>query len=187
VLRLHPVLPIVLYTGPRPWNSSRTVTDMLGEPEAFHAFAPVWEPIFWNLADRTTEDLLNSGADWLRQHDLVRMALSYAMLSRPRVERQGLLDAVKQANPTRQELVQAMIQTIADSYREEGFLKGFAQGEAQGRLQEAKNLLQALLEDRFGVLPVSLVAQISDTKDLQQLQMAVLKAGRLGKLEDLQL
>jgi Putative transposase, YhgA-like len=71
-LRLQPVLPIVLYTGRTPWGSNRTLVDLLGEPTAFHAFAPSWRPIFWNLADQTPEALLNSGMEWLQTLAVIR-------------------------------------------------------------------------------------------------------------------
>jgi len=72
-LHLRPVLPIVLYTGPRPWGSNRTLTDLLGEPVAFHAFAPVWQPLFWNLADQTPEELLQTSAEWLQTLAVIRV------------------------------------------------------------------------------------------------------------------
>ncbi|MGH7170881.1 MAG: Rpn family recombination-promoting nuclease/putative transposase, partial [Gemmataceae bacterium] len=72
-LRLAPVLPIVLYTGPTPWGSKRTMADLLAEPKVFHAFAPKWEPIFWNLADYTPDQLLQSGAAWLEMLSVLRV------------------------------------------------------------------------------------------------------------------
>lgn len=72
-LRFSPVLPIVLYTGPTPWGSNRTMADLLNEPKEFHAFAPKWEPLFWNLADYTPEQLLNSGAPWLQMLSVLRV------------------------------------------------------------------------------------------------------------------
>src|SRR5947209_16106842 len=71
-LRLNPVLPLVLYTGTTPWGSNRTLADLLGEPAAFHAFAPAWQPLFWNLADQTPEALLRSGAGWLQLMAVMR-------------------------------------------------------------------------------------------------------------------
>jgi hypothetical protein len=72
-LRLRPVLPIVLYTGARPWGSNRTLVDLLDEPAAFHAFAPAWQPLFWNLAEQTPAALLQTGAEWLQALAVVRM------------------------------------------------------------------------------------------------------------------
>jgi predicted transposase YdaD len=63
---LRPVLPLVLYTGTTRWGSNRALSDMLGEPVAFHPFAPDWRLLFWNLADQTPEDLLQSEAGWLQ-------------------------------------------------------------------------------------------------------------------------
>ena len=73
-LRLHPVLPIVLYTGATPWGSNRTLAEMLGEPAAFHAFAPSWQPLFWNLSERTPQALLDSGGQWLQLLAVMRAA-----------------------------------------------------------------------------------------------------------------
>jgi putative YhgA-like transposase len=71
-LLLPPVLPIVFYTGAVPWGSNRRLADLLGEPRAFHTFAPTFEPIFWNLADRTAETLLETGEDWLQLLAILR-------------------------------------------------------------------------------------------------------------------
>ena len=71
-LRLHPVLPIVLYTGATPWGSNRTLAEMLGQPAAFHAFAPSWQPLFWNLSERTAKSLVDDGEQWLQLLALMR-------------------------------------------------------------------------------------------------------------------
>ena len=65
-LELHPVLPIVLYTGATPWGSNRTLAELLGQPAAFHAFAPSWQPLFWNLSERTAQSLVDDGEQWLQ-------------------------------------------------------------------------------------------------------------------------
>ncbi len=57
--RLRPVLPIVLYTGDRPWGSPMTLRELLDEPKAFHAFVPDWRPIFWELNKQQPDDLVN--------------------------------------------------------------------------------------------------------------------------------
>jgi len=63
---LTPILPIVLYTGPRTWGSARSLRDLLGEPTAFHGFAPVWQPLFWELATHSTEELVNGPTAFLQ-------------------------------------------------------------------------------------------------------------------------
>src|SRR5262249_15972149 len=58
--------------GRAPWGSNETILDLLGEPEAFHAFAPTWKPLFWNLADQSPESLLQSGLEWLQALAVIR-------------------------------------------------------------------------------------------------------------------
>ena len=65
-LLLTPVLPIVLHTGPRPWTNIRTLRETLGPPEAFHQFTPDWQPIFWELATHSFEELLDGPAAFLQ-------------------------------------------------------------------------------------------------------------------------
>ena len=45
---------------------------MLDEPEAFHAFAPKWEPIFWELSEHTADELLNSKEAFMQLLAIVR-------------------------------------------------------------------------------------------------------------------
>jgi len=49
-LRLSPVLPLVLHTGPGPWQKTVRLHDLLGEPAEFHGFVPQWAPLFWELS-----------------------------------------------------------------------------------------------------------------------------------------
>jgi hypothetical protein len=63
-LLLSPVLPLVLYTGSRPWENNRTLHDLLDEPSEFHGFVPQWGPLFWELGQHTADDLLASGDEW---------------------------------------------------------------------------------------------------------------------------
>ena len=70
---LPPVLPIVLHAGARPWGSARTIADMLGEPASFHRFAPVWEPLIWELSGHSAEGLLTSDALFLQALSVVRV------------------------------------------------------------------------------------------------------------------
>jgi hypothetical protein len=71
--RLPPVVPIVLYTADVPWGSNKELIDLLGPPDSLHAFAPVWKPIFWNLAERTPENLL-AGGPWMQLMTVMRVS-----------------------------------------------------------------------------------------------------------------
>jgi hypothetical protein len=72
-LRFTPVIPIVLYTGPTPWGSTRRMTELLAEPAVFHSFAPASEPLFWSLAEHSAEELLSRGGVW---HNLLAVIRS---------------------------------------------------------------------------------------------------------------
>ena len=65
-LVMTPVLPIVLYTGERQWNTARTLRDLFGEPNAMHAFVPDWKPLFWELPDHPADELLGSQLVFVR-------------------------------------------------------------------------------------------------------------------------
>jgi hypothetical protein len=58
--QLPPIASIVLYTAPIRWGSNRSIKEMLGEPQEFHAFAPEWEPIFWELGNHSVDELLTN-------------------------------------------------------------------------------------------------------------------------------
>jgi hypothetical protein len=62
--QLGPVLPIVLYTAPRPWGSNRSVRDLYQGPEEFQGFVPDWAPLFWNLSERTAQELSATREGW---------------------------------------------------------------------------------------------------------------------------
>ena len=77
-LKLNPVLPLVFYTGTTGWTQARTLAGLLGEPAALHAFAPSWQPLFWNLADQPPEQLLESGDGWLQVLAVIRAQFAAA-------------------------------------------------------------------------------------------------------------
>ena len=70
-LRLTPILPIVLSSSGKPWGTTKKFVELLDEPTAFHAFAPDWNPIFWELGTETTEKLLASGDPFVNLMSLV--------------------------------------------------------------------------------------------------------------------
>lgn len=70
--RLSPVVPIILHTGSPPWRTHRVLADLIGGPEELRAFAPQWEPLFWDLAEQDTQALLASASEWLAALAVVR-------------------------------------------------------------------------------------------------------------------
>jgi hypothetical protein len=174
-LRLHPVLPIVLYSGARPWGSNRTLADLLGEPAAFHGFAPRWEPIFWNLADQTPAGLLNGG-EWSQMLAVVQSADRDEAVFEPTFpDAMRRLSGLANRDPVRwQELV-----WMALSY-------AWSRRPAHDR-ERPLEILRQLLTERFGVLPEGVQQQIDQATDLGRLAAAIRQAFIVKSLDELQL
>jgi putative YhgA-like transposase len=71
-LRLTPVIPIVFHTGARAWRAYRELIDLIGGPDELRRFAPQWQPLFWDLAERTPEELIQAAGAWLVSLAVVR-------------------------------------------------------------------------------------------------------------------
>jgi hypothetical protein len=71
-LRLTPVIPIVFHTGSRRWETNRDFTGLMACPDPLRQFVPHWPILFWDLAERSVKQLLDSTGDWLRALAVVR-------------------------------------------------------------------------------------------------------------------
>jgi hypothetical protein len=72
LFRLSPIVPIIFHTGSTVWRTHRVMGDLIGGPEELRPFAPRWEPLFWDLAERNTDALLASAGEWLAALAVVR-------------------------------------------------------------------------------------------------------------------
>lgn len=52
---LRPILPIVFYTGDRPWKIPLTLNAVMNLPEAMSPFVPTFETLFLGIKDTETE------------------------------------------------------------------------------------------------------------------------------------
>lgn len=71
--QLTPVLPIVLFTGLRPWGSARRLPELFGAPTQLHSFVPDWAPVFWELSAHSPEELLNADEALLQVFAVLRV------------------------------------------------------------------------------------------------------------------
>jgi hypothetical protein len=215
--RLRPVLPIVLYTGPRPWGSNTRLADLLGEPSVFHSFAPAWQPLFWNLADQTPEQLLQTGREWLQALSVIRAENEDSAVfeqvfteavkrlanlhGRDAVRWQDLMRLVltyvawRRPEPERAHLFEASQTAQTDQKRKEDIEKMGKQIQgtladiamAKAELLLSRRMLKRLLEKRFGPLPEELLERIDNCQDLARLEAAVVEGWNLEKMGDLRL
>jgi hypothetical protein len=73
-LRLSLVVPIVFHTGAEPWQAHRTLADLCNVPAGFERFVPVWQPVFWDLAEQSPDALLQAAGAWTQAMAVVRSA-----------------------------------------------------------------------------------------------------------------
>lgn len=71
-LELTPIVPIVFHTGLTRWVSNRTLAELVRGPDELRQLAPQWPIRFWDLADRTAEELLTAASPWLNALAVVR-------------------------------------------------------------------------------------------------------------------
>jgi hypothetical protein len=71
-LRLTPIVPVVLLTGPQPWNTNRTLADLFAGPDELKAYAPQWAMPLSELILTPPGDLLASGEPFWQALAVVR-------------------------------------------------------------------------------------------------------------------
>jgi hypothetical protein len=58
---LTPVVPVVLVTGLRPWDTNRSLAELFEGPEELRVYAPQWPVQLFELIGTTAAELLASG------------------------------------------------------------------------------------------------------------------------------
>ncbi|MBL8793025.1 MAG: Rpn family recombination-promoting nuclease/putative transposase [Planctomycetia bacterium] len=71
-LRLSPLMPLVFHTGVTPWKHHRNLSALIAAPPFFEEFAPQWPPVFFDLAERLPDHLLDAPGPWLQALAIVR-------------------------------------------------------------------------------------------------------------------
>ena len=97
-------------------------------------------------------------------------------------------------SPKERERYEAHLKVYRDNYAAlktaivEGLTKGRVEGRAEGKIEgRAEGRIEAivsLLEDRFGQVPASLAASLSDITDFTILKSLLIKASRCTSLEE---
>ncbi len=71
-LRLTPVLPMVLYTGSKSWDGSRSLADLFPDQPALQVFVPRWETWLCDLSTINPDELLHSPAAFWQALTVIR-------------------------------------------------------------------------------------------------------------------
>lgn len=59
--RLRPILPIVFYSGDRPWHVPLSVTAIMDMPEVLRRFVPIFDTLFLNVKGTETAEFTKTG------------------------------------------------------------------------------------------------------------------------------
>jgi hypothetical protein len=199
-LRLRPVLPIVLHTGPRPWCTHREFAELLAGPEAFHGFAPRWQPLFWDLAEQAPATLLQTAEAWLQALAVVRVeAAESAAFASVFLEALRRLEALHSTEPARwydlirlvltwaawrrpEEEKAPLLAAASASQTDQGRQREvqavgrtiaqsyFEEGRAEGEVKALQRTLLRLGRQRFGEPGAAVTATVEAIHDRERLE-----------------
>lgn len=208
-LRIHPVVPILLYTGTRRWNQVPSVADLMDLPELCIPFQPTHRTLFLNLHDTPAATLEGSVVGWALRtlqsvegsHEQLSEVLAAAVRyleSLPeeaqaewRRAMQYLLLLIQHKREPVEHigLRDVVIASATRKHQEE--VKSMAMTAAQafeekGRIEERESIVLRLLQKRFGATPAALQDRIHRLSPslLAELALAVIDFTDLAEAQD---
>jgi hypothetical protein len=214
---LSPIVPIIFHTGTQPWATHRTLATLIEGPEEFARFAPNWEPLFWDVAERSPEELLETTSELLTTLAVVRaeeadeatfravfarvLSRLEALSERERVRWHDLLWFVlswamrRRPGDEQADLLRSARGSQADVARQEEIEKmAKAIGQSweeelleRGRVETLRENLLWNLEQRFGTLSEGVVARIRSTQAVDRLRAAFRQSLDVTSPEELEL
>ncbi len=209
--RLLPILPIVFYTGKRRWSTPISLKAVMYLPELLERFVPKFDSLLLKLQETPAEALTGSAvASALR---VLRDAEApFAELEQVLVEAVTALEGLSEAEQAewaramhyllllirhkrepeeRTELYELVAESVQSRRAEEVRKMAMtdaqvllARGRREGRLEEGREILLELLEEKFGPLEAKTVAAINALAErrLRNLTRRVLTATSLSEL-----
>jgi hypothetical protein len=198
-IRLHPVLPVVFYTGTRRWEAVGRLVDLVEMGDRFEAATPAMEPLFLNLSAVAPEQLESVGGFFgsvlrlvqqreSRPHEFQQLLhrVVQHLEAMPQAERlrwlellsyiMALVYHVREPSewPSLQRMIEDSVQT--DEHRQEVFemRRTIAdelkeEGAREGAIRNSQQTLIRLLKRRFGRVPNEVASTIRATHDPDQL------------------
>jgi hypothetical protein len=203
----QPVLPVVLYTGSRPWKGVGRFADLVAGGPDFAPLAPVLEPVFLPLRDTADSQLVSVGGYFGQALRLVQQRhargpvfrtllgqVVQALEGMPDAQRLRWLDLLSYIHAllyherddaaVLQQVIEDSVQT--DPHRQEikNMRKTYAMVlEERGGLKARRAVLLGLLRAKFGEPPAAVIATVEACADIAQLDAwttAILTARRLS-------
>jgi len=214
-LRLHPVLPVVFYTGRRRWEALGRFVDLIDMSEKFTPVIPALEPLFLNLSAMPAPALETAGGffGWVLRliqerharprdfQDLLRRALQH-LETMPAAERLRWLELLSYVHAlvyhvrnqaehgALQQEIEASVGT--DELRQEVSAMGktiaealIEKGRKQEQLRSRRQILLNQMRGRFGDLPPETVAAVETNKSVQELDTWLERFATAARLEEI--
>ncbi len=209
-LRLHPVLPVVFYTGRRHWERLGRLVDLIEMGEKFHPVIPALDPIFLNLSALEARKLEAAGGFGsvlrLVQGRRTRPAVFQELLRHvilsletlPASERLRWLELLSyihalvyherkaREHAGLQQEIEASVQTEAHRQEVSAMAQTIADKfRSEGELRARRKILLTQLRERFGELPKETVALIKSSKRIEQLDTWLRRFAKATTLEEI--
>ena len=194
--RLRPVLPIVLYTGDRPWQVPITLSAIMDIPKELDPFVPKFETLLLSVKETETETLIKTDHPFgwlltvLQQEKSDKQSLIRAMEEAmrrfktldPEQRSQALhyliMFVTSRRRPEENQELTALIQQHANDMEVEimaetmaDFLieQGDKQGFERGSIHTKQNDVIKLLTHQFPDVSAPFIDEVREIKELSQL------------------
>ncbi len=210
--RLQPILPILFYTGDRPWTVPVSLATIMDVPEILERFVPSFDTLFLGVKEMEAEALTQSGhlLGWLlrvlqKEHSdetEISEALTDAVSHLASVDEDftpQIAEALRyfvqlifhqRSLDERDALVDIIRQHIHDHKELDTMAQTTAeflieQGKAEGRAEGKQDAVLKLLQIRFQNVPETLSREISNIHNLPLLDTLLEQAMTAESLEEI--
>jgi hypothetical protein len=191
-ISLHPVLPIVFYTGSRPWSEITTLADLIAHGSQFAEATPSFHPLFLNLAETSSKTLAVQGGFFGQVLSLIQKRQApledfrvqlrravQALEAMPAAQRLRWLELLSyihaliyyQREPMEISPLQEVVEksVLSDEHRREVVEMKTSYAD-ELKVQGHREALLLQLQARFPKVPQETTAIVENTQDLTQLK-----------------
>ena len=171
--RLVPQIIVVLYTGPKKWNSPVKLSDYFEIPEELKKYFNDWKIILVDVKEMDTSKIKDEQTRYFIEAIQAMYKGSYEDLKRlKRMKKEnflyaaiitGSIDQVESVlEGDEMDMCEGM-ERMAEGFRKEGEARSKykAEGIIEGKLEEKQNMLKEQLGIKFGSLSSNLTNQLS--------------------------
>lgn len=204
--RFQPILPIVFYTGEKPWKSTLAFDALMDIPDALTRFVPKFDTLFLSVNETEATDLkeIDHPLGWLltvlqqegadiedlrgalqdalphvkHLHKAINYLIVLILYRRPPEEHEELIRLVDQQAQNME--VEKMVKSIIDIRYEQGE----EIGEKKGETRATRENIIKLLHIRFDDVPEGVTQKVKRTRSLSRLNSLFEKAATIDTIDE---